>query len=294
VRRWETSWSEDRSQKIERELAADVLAARRVYDAAGRLLQEEQYRGGALTQKSVFTYTGNKLRRMRVLDADGKVTATEEYDYLTNGSLREVRRTDASGGGMLSSFTFGSGGLAEERNTIGDTLFIARYDARGRVTSREQRKGGDRVLREDFTYRPDTDTLLSSRENAPPEGRVTDRRYDDAGRLIGETTSVRGVDAEVISYVHDDQGRVTAKTRRSPAGQETWRYTVAASGSVTREEYYRRGSLEKVTSYGEGKLRTEELYRDGDLFMKVSYDGDTRLREEVYVDGTLVRQRSFP
>ena len=38
-RRWETSWTS--AQKIERELAGDMLQARHVYDARGALIREE-------------------------------------------------------------------------------------------------------------------------------------------------------------------------------------------------------------------------------------------------------------
>ena len=101
--------------------------------------------------------------------------------------------------------------------------------------------------------------------------------------MVGETT-----------YTRDDKGRVTARARRSPHGLEEWKYTLDAAGKATREEYFRRGTLEKVTVYGEDNLRTEELYKDGELFLKVYFDGDRRLREEVYADGKLVRERSFP
>jgi len=47
--------------RVERELSAGELTARRVYDASGDMLQEERYAAGAVAQKSLFTYTGGHL-----------------------------------------------------------------------------------------------------------------------------------------------------------------------------------------------------------------------------------------
>jgi antitoxin component YwqK of YwqJK toxin-antitoxin module len=293
-RRWEISWTGDGRQKVERELADGVLAARRIYDAGGDLLQEEQYDAGVLAQKSVFTYSGGRLSRLRVLAPDGKVVSVYQYLYATSGTLREVRRTGAGGDARLSAYVVGPAGVSNERTTAGDALFIARYDTLGRVASRETQKGDETVSREDFTFRPNSDHLLSSLKKLPAEGKLIDRRFDEAGRPVSETTRAGGTVVEEIAYARDAQGGMTGKIRRTAAGRETWKYTLGADGKASREEYFRRGSLEKVTAYGEGKLRTDELYRDGELFLKVFFDADTRLREEVYEGGKLLRERKYP
>jgi YD repeat-containing protein len=294
VRRWEVSWNDDASQKIEREFDHGAIVARRLSDAAGDLLEEEQIAAGAVTQKSVFTYRGSRLARMRVLKADGSLLYAEQYVYATSGVLREVRRTGPSDVARLSSYVFGPAGLSEERNTGSDTLFIARYDTRGRVTNREQRRGEVTLSLEDFTYRAEGDHLVSSVEKLPPQDVLIERGYDEEGRLVSEKRRTGGAVNEDVAYARDEQGRLTAKTRRSAAGLETWKYTLDASDRTTREEYYRRGLLERITDFGEGKLRTEELYREEGLFLKVYYDGDQRLREEVYAGGKLLRERTYP
>jgi antitoxin component YwqK of YwqJK toxin-antitoxin module len=294
VRRWEVSWSTDGTQKIEREFAHNAMVARRLFDASGDLLQEEEYAAGAVTQKSVFTYRGDRLVRMRVLKGDGTLLYAEQYVYAINGVLREVRRTESGDGVRLSLYVFGPTGLSEERNTGRDVLLIARYDTRGRVTNREQRRGDQTLSREDFTYRADGDHLLSSVERLPAQDVLIERAYDEEGRLSSETSRTAGTVREEIAYERDKQGRLIGKTRRSPAGLETWKYTLDSDGKTTREEYYRRGLLERITDFGEGKLRTEELYREDGLFLKVYYDGDQRLREEVYEGGKLLRERTYP
>ena len=93
------------------------------------------------------------------------------------------------------------------------------------------------------------------------------------------------------TYTRNDQGALTARSRRSPRGMELWKYSLDGKGKVTREEYFLLGSLQKVTVHGEGKLRTEEIYKDEELYLKVYFDGDTRIKEEVYSGGKLLRER---
>jgi YD repeat-containing protein len=291
ARRWEISWTESGTKKVERELSSGVLAARRIYDATGSLLQEEQYDNGVLAQKSVLTYSGGHLARLRMLAADGSLIYEERYTYGKKGTLREVRRTGAAGDAGISSFVFGPAGVSEERTSSKNTLFISRYDTRGRLENSERRKGEQTESRADFFYRPETDLLLSSTESLLAEGKTIERRYDEAGKLASETTTARDTLLEEGTYTRDDRGRVTARTRRSSRGLETWKYALDEQGKVSREEYFLRGSLQKATIFGPGKLRTEEIYKDEELYLKVYFDGDTRQKEEVYSGGKILRER---
>jgi hypothetical protein len=123
---------------------------------------------------------------------------------------------------------------------------------------------------------------------------VIERRYDSAGRLIQETTTPASGTATVETWVRDTDGYVVSRMRRGPDGLEAWKYALRADGSVSRVEYSRRGSLEKVTIYGDAGARTEELYTGGEMFLRVFYSGDQRVREEVWSGGSLVRTRTYP
>ena len=291
ARRWEISPVTSGGTE-EREIVDGALAARRVYSTSGDLLQEDQYSKGALTQRSLSTYAASRLSRLSVLSADGKVLYTLDYFYTLRGGLREVRRSEPGGAARSSAFMTDGSGLAEERNAIGDRTFVSRYDTRGRVIEREQTGAAGIVSQEDFEYREDTDVLLASTKKKPAEGRTIDRSYDKEGRLFSEKVSTGGKVVEETAYTRDEKGRAVARERRSSAGLEQWRYTYDSAGKETREEYLQRGSLAKVTVYGEGNTRTEELYENGGLFLKVYFDGERRLKEEVYAGGKVVRQRT--
>jgi len=295
VKRWDFTWNREGSERVERQTAAGVLSARRVYAASGSLLQEEEYTAGVLSKKSLFTYVNGRLSRSRTLaGADESPISSEVYLYAANGGLREVRRTVPLGTPLVSSVVASTVGLSEARSAMGGSLFIERYDTEGRLIYRERREDGTSVSTEDFSYGPGSRKLASSEERLPLEHAVVTRGYDGDGRLARETTSVNGSVRVTIGYERDAKGNVTSKTSRGIAGSESWKYTRSESGDLSREEYFQRGILVKVTIPGEGKLRTEELYKDGELFLKIFFDGDTRLREEVYLNGSLQRERSYP
>jgi antitoxin component YwqK of YwqJK toxin-antitoxin module len=294
VRRWDASWNRERTQRVERETLGTLLAARRLYDASGGLLQEDEYTAGKLSKKTIFSYADARLVRRRVLGGPDERQISEDlYIYAVDGGLREVRRTLAAGEPIVSSSTMSSSGLAEERSSMGGSLFIERYDPNGRLVNRERRDSGVLVSIEDFLYDQRSKYRISSVERLPAENGLVERRYDSSGRLSRETKSVKGRVQEVLELQYDENGKVTSKMRSSSEGLETWKYSYSDSGQLSREEYFRRSIRVKATIYGAGKLRTEELYRDGELFLKVYYDGDTRLREEVYTNGNLQLERRY-
>ncbi len=292
VTRWESSTSA--AQTVERELSGGELVATRVYDRTGRLLQEELSSGGAVTQKTLYSYVGDRLTRARILDPEGTVVSTINYLYATNGSLRAVRRTGAAGASDQTSVVAGSGGVFEERTGSGDVLLISRYDGRGRLASSEERKAGAVVSRQDYVYAGDSAVLASSIERRPVDGTVIERGYDTGGRLIRESTTAGSKAVTVDAWVRDAKGNVVSRTRRGPGGLEQWLYTLRDDGTVSREEYSRRGSLEKVTIYVDAGHRIEELYSAGEMFLRVFYEADQRVKEEIWADGSLVRTRTFP
>jgi antitoxin component YwqK of YwqJK toxin-antitoxin module len=295
ARRWVITWNAEHSEKVEKEFSGSVLAARRVYDASGALLQEEEYTAGVLSRTTLSTYANGRLARTRVLAGkEGREISVAVYSYAPNGSLREVRRTVSPGETMVSSLVGGTSGVSEERSSMGGSLFIERYDPEGRLSQRERRDQGATVSVEDFVFEAGSRTPASSVEKLPAQDSVVGRRYDSAGRLSRETTSVKGTVTETVEYVRDEKGKALSKSRRGRDGLEVWKYSYSDAGDLSREEYFRRGILVKVIVHGEGKLRTEELYRDGEVFLKSFYDGDTRLREEVYSDGILQRERTYP
>ena len=294
VRRWQVTWNGAKTEKVERESSGGKLAARRLYDASGSLLQEEEYAKGILSKKTLYTYANGRVTRKRELGADGKAVSSEVYLYGAHGGLREARLNVAPDLSIVTSVVNGPAGLSEQRSRVGGALFVERFDLDGRLVNRERQVDGQTVSVEDFAHDQKSGALASSQESRPAEKMLIERRYDEAGTISLETVTVKGTVTETDAYEHDGKGREISKLRRSSAGLETWKKSYSESGDLSREEYYKRGILVKAVIHGEGKLRTEELYRDGELFLKVFLDGDTRLREEVWFNGRMERERSYP
>ncbi|HEY9595223.1 MAG TPA: hypothetical protein VHE79_12135, partial [Spirochaetia bacterium] len=188
-RRWEISTQG--AERVEKELVGKSLVARRTRDDRGNLLEEEEYTDGALTRKTLFGYTGGRLRRARVLGADGTVLATVEYLYATNGALRQVTRTTGAGAAQVSAAVGGPSGVSEQRDTAGDDTRVVRYDAAGRVVNEVHRRG-DAVLDDrELRYRPEAGTLESATET-DDAGTVIESAYDDGGYIMTRKVTRKG------------------------------------------------------------------------------------------------------
>jgi YD repeat-containing protein len=301
VRRWETSGRAAGDRREEKEFASGVLEARRISGTDGTLAVEESFRGGALLERTAFTWSGGRLAQARTAGPDGALLRTDEYLFRRNGSLREVRRSvppgaagsAGAGSGDGVRLFWGSTGIAQVRSAAGAALFVTRYDPQGRVTSRERRDAGTVVSREELVYRQGSDALESSTESLPGEGRTVLRLYDEAGRLARETAQGPKGAAERTEYTRDGEGRLTAKTKLGPSGLEEWRYGYTADGGLSVERYSRRGALEKVTTFLGGGRRVEELYAQGEAFLRVTWESGRRVREEVLLAGQVVRERDL-
>jgi YD repeat-containing protein len=293
ARRWEKAPAPGGKRTEEKEYDSGALSARRVYGEAGELILEERYSDGRLVSRSIPRYSGARLTGVRTVAADGKLVSVEEYELSTRGSLREVRRTSPEGPAASARYIMGRNGPVEERDTVGELTYVTRFDAESRAVEKEKRKGSELLVRQDFTFRSGSSVLASSTERDSAAGTLTQREYDEKGRLAAETVRAGEQDLSRTEFSWDGD-RMSGKRRRSAAGLEEWRYTYGADGELSREEYLSRGSREKVTLHTGKDERTEELYRDGELFLKVFYRDETRTREEVYEGDTLVRTRSFP
>ena len=136
----------------------------------------------------------------------------------------------------------------------------------------------------------------ASRLEEPELQRVTRRSYDGEGRIIEIEVKQQGQTVEQIHHLRDEEGRILETIKRGARGMEHWLFIYDSEGGLLREEYSLRGSLERVTLYGEegeAATRVEELYRQGRLFMRIHYRDGEKVREEFLRDGQVVRAREF-
>lgn len=294
IERLEVTLSDQGQETGESQYDANVLAARRAYGPDGKLLWEETYTEGSLSQRASYQYAGGRISGVRVAAGDGSLLYADVYTLSTAGALRGYVRTFADGSFTTSTFISGGAGLSEERTHGGDLTLVNRFDHLTRLIDSERWSGSDLLFRQEWVYDGDTDTPRSSTENRPKENTVVEREYDSHGRVTTEKVSVNGTQTEQTDHTWDSAGNESLRLRRSADGLEEWRFTYDASGSLTQEQYFKKGSLEKTTVYTSKTERYEDIYADGQLVLRAYYANDTKTKEQVFDGGTLLRERTFP
>jgi hypothetical protein len=288
VQRWEF---EEGEQRIYRD---SQLEQRRRYDIGNRLIEDQLYAEGSLTQRTLYHYNRDLLERTETFGADGRLLYRDFYSLSPDGQLRGVTREDGRGDQRFA-LADGAKSVAEERYGNSRERRINRYDQEGRLAEREYWYDGQLLERERFEYRDDGEKLSSSRLEELSLERVTLRSYDDEGRIIRVEVTEGERQIQQTVHVRDGQGRIVETTTRGPRGIENWLFEYDEQ-ELVREEYRIRGFLERITLYsrqGQERIRVEELYREGQVFMRVHYRSEQKIREEFLRNGEVVRVREF-
>ena len=287
IKRWELSGDEERTYE-EGELVERVLL-----DAQGRRRELWEFEGGSLVRRTELSYSRPGEISSRCYDGEGNLLYADTALLSRDKGLREVRRESAQGERSRLSLSMPGDRLVEERSGGDGRGLVRRYDAGGRLTSRERWAGDGLEERETLRYEGDGRTPVGSTVIDYVAGTTAERTFDEDGYL--RQLEVRRDDevVEQTRYERDAEGRATLIVRRGPAGIEQWRCEYDEQGELLREEYRVRGSLERVTVHeGEGRS-VEELYRDGTPFMRVVLQEGEKVREEFLKNGAVVRTREY-
>jgi YD repeat-containing protein len=289
MQRWEYEAGE---QRVYRDSELEQIMR---YDEGGRLIEEQLYSEGVLSQRTVYYYSRDMLERTETFAPDGSLLYRDFFKLSPDGELRRVKREDPR---EDQRFALGKGtkAAAEERYGNSRERRINRYDSQGRLVEREYWYEGRLMERERFQYRAEGGQLSRSTLEELSLERSTRSSYDEKGRVVLVEVSERGQQIERTVHRRDAQGRIVETTTRGPRGIESWSFEYDPEGQLAREEYRLRGSLEKITLYskeGEERLRVEELYRESRLFMRVYYRSERKVREEFLKDGEVVRMREY-
>jgi hypothetical protein len=288
IRRWE------RSRRQARVYEAGLLSEVELLDSRGRTAELREYREGALMRRTAFTYPRPSEVVATSFDAEGRTEFTERTLLTAQGSLRNVRRESPGGEGSQFSLSMAADRLLEERAAADEHSLVKRYDSRGRLSEQERWAGDKLVERETLQYRGEGRTLERSVTREAAAGRTVTRSYDDKGREESVLVEQSGKIVEELVHERDGEGRVVRTTKRAAEGLEQWSYAYGTDGELVREEFRRRGSLERVTLFESEGRRIEELFRRGELFLRVTYQDGEKVREEFFLEGRLMRTRDYP
>jgi hypothetical protein len=291
LQRWERDPEEERSYRGT-ELELQQLHR---YDNGDRVMEEQLYADGSLSQRTLYYYNRDVLEHTETFAPDGLLLYRDYYRLSTDGRLRRVTRVQEDRrGDQRLALGDGTRGVTEERYGNNQERRINRYDQEGRLVEREYWYEGQLLERERVQYRGEGELRSSALlEEFSPERRTVSS-YDEEGRVVLIEVSEGGEQTERTVHQRDEQGRILETTRRGPRGIENWRFEYGAEEEPVREEYRLRGSLERVTLYSaQEQSRVEELYREGRPFMRVHYRSEQKVREEFLSNGEVVRVREY-
>ncbi|UCF98761.1 MAG: hypothetical protein JSV89_04305 [Spirochaetaceae bacterium] len=292
LRRWEIGPTEERNYR------GAVLEQKRRFDDSGRLLEEQIFQEGSLSERTVYYYNRETLDRTETFGPEGELLHSDEYWLSPDGQLRRVTRDQGDRqADQRLALSGGSRGILEERYGNARETRINRYDKNGRLVEQEYWYEGRLSERESFQYRGDSDLPLSFLLEELPQERTTLRTYDQEGRLVRIEVTDHGRESEQTVHVRDAQGRIVETTTRGSRGIENWLFQYGPDDDLVREEYRVRGSLERVTLYSvqdQVSTRLEELYREEQIFMRIYYEAERKVKEEFLRNGEVVRVREYP
>jgi hypothetical protein len=173
------------------------------WDDAGHLLEVREWiEPKPVQRRAVYRWRGDELEGIRYFDADlvdvlGDEPSSEELWTWVDGKPREVRHPREDGADThLETWNWGTDGRSVTIAESSDTGIISTnqvtFDTAGRIVKSELRitLGGKHTIAE-ATW-SDEHTIVEARMRnmaAPDRAKLIGFRYDDAGRLIAQTSS---------------------------------------------------------------------------------------------------------
>ncbi len=250
----------------------------------GRRIERLYARGDIVEERRV----SGLVEELRVFAGDGSLEYTERLLRHSDGSPREVRRTEGDET-RIYRYRRTTGLPFEEWFEHGDKRKVWRFSPEGRVLESISWAGEDRALREVYSY-DDAGRLEELRREDFQNGEELIRRYRNR-RVVGETLRIADRVVEETSYLYDDEERLIREEIERPDGSEVTSYEYGDEGELQTVAYRRNGQVSLVVRYQDAG-RIEDRYRHGSLILRSFFEGDTLVREELYRAGRLIDIRS--
>ncbi len=245
----------------------------------GRLIKETVEEEGQLREARRYIYEGTELVQREVTGPEGPLY-TDYFERTERGRLRRVVREFPGGDTVVSWYSSGAEGPAEEVHTSGEASTRFRYDA-GKLVLEEHREGVELVSRTEYFPEERTSRQVDFRT-----GEVITRTYDQKDRIIREETETEtGID--IYEYTYRDN-LLSTEIHRSRGLVERWEYEYSGGEEKTAFNYYRNKILRKRREFETGGTYRDIIMRDGKPLMIVYY------REHVQVETEYLGDNEAP
>ncbi|MEW5815984.1 MAG: hypothetical protein AB1798_11410, partial [Spirochaetota bacterium] len=226
-------------------------------------------------------YNRGILSKITYLDGNDTILYENRYYQTSSGRLRKIVKAYPDKGIQFSAYIFSGDSLREEWHGTSDSGDLFRFNTSSGLTSLEEWKKNKLYRREEY-FKPEDTYAEYSRYSIEMNfitGSVTKRYYGQGDNVLRLITENKGRLVEEILSTYAD-GKLTARSRRTPGLREEWRYIYSPDGKLVREEYKKNGRMITARVHTGDKSYYEELYRSGAVFLIVYFENDEKIREE--------------
>lgn len=259
----------------ETEITGDERIVRKMRD--GRLMEETLERSGELEEIRRYIYDDAGLVKKEI-SGPGGILYTDHFERTDSGRLRRVIREFPDGTSVVSRYSTGPEGLAEEAHTSGEETTRFRYT--GSILVAEENWNGDELLTRTEFFPEDS----SERETDFTTDTVTTRFYDKEDRVVREVIESPG-GREIREYSY--RGKLlTEETRRIKGVVERWVYEYGEGDERTAFDYYRDNELIKRRVFENEDTYRDIIMRAGKPILEVYYEEHVQVRTEYLEEGT--------
>ena len=248
-----------------------------LYDRKERVSEVRTYEDGSLTERLVYSYTGERISSVLLYDGRGTLLERRTYRHDSKGRLLGYSEIAPDEAATTSRYLYSDGTIREEWHGDSARGDMFRYNEAGKLVLHEGWQNGEVTVRLTRTY-SEEGTGLSSREADFEAETVTLGNYRE-GKIVREITeTMEGSRIEEITYAYGPDGNLVSKKRKGPGVRESWEYSY--DGQELKTSIYRRGGeTVKVTEYRNEDDYVETVYRAGEPLLAIEYEDGKKVGE---------------
>ncbi|MBN2653429.1 MAG: hypothetical protein JXR63_13705 [Spirochaetales bacterium] len=241
-----------------------------VHYSGGRLVKEEIYFEGSVSEIREYSYRSNNLLETILYNAKGTHLFTYRYSRDGRGRLTSVVKLQKDEEGNFIevasfSFQYSDHFLSMQIFIEGDEVLKFIY-TKGRLHTVEETKGGELVYRKEFPLDKDiaTETDFVKKEN-------TNRVYDKEGRVVKEIVVNENGEKSQIFFTYNEDGLLIERKVRAPKIRELFTYEYDSEGQLVLVEYFLNSKIMWRREYSNLRDYEESIFKDGDVVYKALF-----------------------
>lgn len=252
-----------------------------VHYSGGRLVKEEIYFEGSVSEIREYNYRSNNLIETVLYNAKGDFLYSHRYTKDSRGRLISASKYEKVEEDKIietASFSFQYSGqfLSMQIFIEGDNILKFIY-SQGRLSTIEETQKGELIYKKDFPL----DNKVSSEKDFLKNEHI-DRAYDKNEKITKETLINKDGSKSIITYSYDDDGLLIEKNIRAPKLREKYIYEYDEDEKLSYTEYFINNKLVWSREYTSLRDYIESTYKSGQVVYKAMYT-DQQFVKSLYI-----------